>query len=153
MTQSAATNQGDLMAQVRNAAVNQSSLLPDDIRQKIQTDISGNDPLMRRLDMVQVLGRDPENTLTELSYDEAIDFAILQALHDSGVIRLDGVIDFITILKRNRVPLDRKGIDEYLKGVIGQINGQIQPQAYYGSPGTVDPEKTSLMDRIAFWRN
>lgn len=128
------------------------SNLPKDIRSKISEDSLNHDPLLRRLEMVQVLAPDPKNDLTELSDDESIDFALIEALHNSGVIQLDGVMEFFTILKRNRVALDRKRTNEYLKGLIGQVNGQIQPSMYYGSPGTVEPEKKSLLDKMMFWR-
>ncbi|WOF15996.1 hypothetical protein F1737_04400 [Methanoplanus sp. FWC-SCC4] len=133
------------------AALTQSNL-PEGIREKIREDATAYDPLLRRLDMVQVLGRDPDNTFTELSDDEAIEFGILESLHNSDVIKLDGVMIFFQLLKRNRVALDRKGTDEYIKALVGQINGQIQPHTYYASPGTVEQEKTGIMDRIMFWR-
>lgn len=128
------------------------SNIPGDIRQKISEDANVHDPLLRRLEMVQVLATDPKNDLTELSEDESIDFALLEALHNSDVIKLNGVMDFFMVLKRNRVSLDRKRTNEYLKGLIGQVNGQLQPTMYYGSPGTVEPEKKSILDKVMFWR-
>jgi hypothetical protein len=128
------------------------SNIPVDIRNKISEDANIHDPLLRRLEMVQVLATDPKNDLTELSEDECIDFAIIRALDETGVIKLDGVLKFLDYLKSNRVSLDRKRTDEYLKGLIGQVNGQLQPMPYYGSPGTVQPEEKGLMDKLMFWR-
>lgn len=132
------------------AAIN--SNIPEDIRKKISEDANIHDPVLRRLEMLQVLATDPKNDLTELSFDESIDFALIESLHNTGVIKLDGVMEFFTILKRNRVSLDRKRTNEYLKGIIGQVNGQLQTMQYYGSPGTVEPEKKSILDKIMFWK-
>jgi hypothetical protein len=124
-------------------------MIPDTMQERIRIG-QVIDPEIRHLEMVSVLGRDAENTLTELSYDEAIDFAILKSLHDSEIINLQAVIDFIQFLKVNRVALDRKGIDEYLKGIIGQ---PIKEYAPYGMPGTVNPEdKPGVLSKLAFWR-
>lgn len=128
-----------------------ASNIPEDLRKRIREDANMLDPLLRRLEMVQVLARTPKTDLTELSEDECIDFAILRALHDSNVIRLDAVMLFIDYLQANRASLDRKRVNEYLKGLIGQVNGQLQPAMYYGSPGTIE-EKKGLMDKLMFWR-
>ena len=128
------------------------SNIPADIRRKISEDANMHDPVLRRLEMVQVLAQNPKTDLTELSEDECIDFAIIRALHDMEVIKLDAVIKFFDYLQANRASLDRKRTNEYLKGLIGQVNGQLQPIQYYGSPGTVDPEKKSILDRMMFWK-
>jgi hypothetical protein len=129
-----------------------ASNIPEDIRKKISEDANMHDPVLRRLEMLQVLAQDPKNDLTELSFDESIDFALIEAIHRMKVLKLDGVIQFFEILKQNRVSLDRKRVNEYLKGIIGQVNGQLQPVQYYGSPGTVEPEKKSILDRMMFWK-
>lgn len=128
------------------------SNLPESIRNKISQDANVYDPSLRRLEMVQVLAQNPKSDLTELSEDECIDFALIRALHVSEVIKLDAVIMFFDYLKENRVSLNRKRTEEYLKGLIGQVNGQIQQGAYYGAPGTIEPEKKSIADRLMFWR-
>lgn len=131
------------------AQQNPITVIPDTMQQRIVQVGQVNDPQLKQLDMVSVLGRDASNTLTELSYDEVIDFAIIEAIHKEGILDLSAVVTFINLLKTNRVALDRKGVSEYLKGIIGQ---PVRDFAPYGMPGTVEEDKPGVLSRLMFWR-
>lgn len=109
------------------------------------------DPNLVRLEMARQLALDPLNDLTELSDDEIIDFCLIESLHELKVLDFSPVLKFYGFLKRDRPSLNRKRTDEYLKGLIGQISGQVQPMAYYGAPGTVMDEKPGFFDKINPW--
>ncbi|TSA54944.1 MAG: hypothetical protein D4R45_03275 [Planctomycetaceae bacterium] len=109
------------------------------------------DPFLLRLEMAGKLAEDPLNDLTEISTGEATFFAAIRTLHNGGVLDLSMVLDFEDNLKRNRVSIDRKRVDEYIKALVGQVAGNVPP-TNVGQPGTVEPEKNSLKDRLMFWR-
>ena len=128
------------------------SNIPDSIRESIEKHQAIENPDMHRLEQADLLISDPENDLTELSNDEAIDFALIEALHNTGVIKLNGTMEFISLLKRNRASLDRKRTDEYLKAVIGQVQPLPGAYAQVGSPGSFqEVEKPGLFARFMAW--
>jgi hypothetical protein len=136
--------------------MDRGEIISETARQSLRQNISSCDPALKRLEKVDVLGRHPDITLTELSRDEGIIFAVIEALskmetlkREEGV-RLPGVVEFFNLLRLNRVALDRKGIDEYLKAIIGQ------PQTAFpqlGNPGSLNVEdRPGLISRLMFWR-
>ena len=133
---------------------NTGAIIPDIIKAQISDGSKTpeiHDPSLKRLQQADVLGHDPENSLTELSNDECIDFAILEALHTHDIIRLKGTMEFLKILKRNRVALDRKRTDEYLKSIIGQVQ-RLPDYGAVGAPGSFEvEEKQSLVQRFVAW--
>ena len=129
-----------------------SGLIPAELKGKITAEVQSLDPNIKKLERLDKLGRRPDETLTELSNNETIYFSIIEALNDAEIIKTPAMNAFIAHLRINRVALNRKGIDEYLKGLIGQ------PQNYYpmlGAPGSFpQEEKRSWWDRISgLWRH
>lgn len=126
--------------------------IPDEIRNSLDIQKGVENPDMHRLRQADKLISNAEDDLTELSNNECIDFALIEALHNSGVIKLTGTMQFISLLKKNRASLDRKRVDEYLKAVVGQT--QPLPAAYsqIGAPGSFgETEKPSLFKRFGAW--
>jgi hypothetical protein len=125
--------------------------MPNDLKEKIKGDISNQDPSLKRLDMVGTIAQHPDENLTELSFDETVDYSVIEALTDAGVLDLSMVVTFLRYLRINRTALDRKRVDEYLRGIAAD-SGPIQPYVSYGAPGTVEPEKKGIVDTLMFWR-
>ena len=126
--------------------------IPDEIKNSLDIQKGIENPDMHRLRQADKLIEDHENDLTEMSNDECIDFALIEALHESGIIKLSGTMTFFGLLKRNRASLDRKRVDEYLKAVVGQ--SQPLPAAYsqVGAPGSfAETDKPSLFKRFGAW--
>lgn len=128
------------------------SNIPDSIKERSFTSGQMLDPALVRLQMAAKLAENPANDLTELSDDEIITFRLIEALHNADLgLDFTPVLDFYGMLKADCPSLDRKRTDEYLKGLIGQVSGQVQPYAYYGAPGTVSEEKPGFFDKINPW--
>lgn len=140
---------------IARRAANRGVLLtaiPDEIRNSLEAQKGIENPDMHRLRQADNLIADPVNDLTELSNDECIDFALIEALHKGGIINLSGTMAFLELLKRNRASLDRKRVDEYLKAVVGQT--QPLPTAYsqIGAPGSfTEIDKPSIFKRFGDW--
>lgn len=128
-----------------------ASIISEELKGKITAEVQSLDPSIKKLERLDKLGRNPDKTLTELSNTETIYFSIIEAMNDGGIIQTPSTLAFIEHLRINRVALNRKGIDEYLKGLIGQ------PQNFYpmlGAPGSFpQEEKKGWIDRITgLWR-
>lgn len=126
-------------------------IIPEELAGRISAEVQSLDPSIKKLERLDKLGRDPDKTLTELSNTETIYFSIIEAMNDGGIIKTPATLAFFDHLRKNRVAMNRKGIDEYLKGLIGQ------PQNFYpmlGSPGSFpQEEKKGLWDRVSgLWR-
>lgn len=107
---------------------------------------SDNNPSLVRLSKIDPLGRNPNETLTELSNDEGIIFSLLEAAHEFKIVDLPATMFFFERLRINRVPLNRKGIDEYLKAIIGQ---PVTTPTYGGAGSLGDEEKKpGIISRI-----
>lgn len=96
-----------------------------------------NDPRLQRLDRVDGLARAPERTMTEMTARETIYFALIEAIHRNRIVDLPGTVSFLSLLRENRVSLDRKGRREYLQGLIGTVAATTDPDRV-GTSGSLD---------------
>ena len=70
-----------------------------------------NDPRLQRLNRVDGLARAPERTMSEMTDRETVYFALIEATHRNGIVNLPGTVSFLSLLRENRVSLDRKGTE------------------------------------------
>jgi hypothetical protein len=115
----------------------------------LEQKVSDLDPRLKQLEKVDRLVEPAGPRMTELSNDEAIDFAILEALNDQKIVEILGCIRFIEFLRENRVSLDRKARKEFLQALIGSTSKT--DVSLVGAPGTMQPpqEKKSWWQ---FWK-
>ena len=93
--------------------------IPDDRLAALHTEATTNDPRLKRLEKVDGLIAPPERTMSEMTDRETVYFALIEAIHREGIVELPGTVEFLRLLRENRVSLDRKGRREYLQGLIG----------------------------------
>jgi len=96
-----------------------------------------NDPRLQRLNRVDGLARAPERTMSEMTDRETVYFALIEAIHRNGIVNLPGTVSFLSLLRENRVSLDRKGRREYLQGLIGTVAATTEPDRV-GTSGSLD---------------
>jgi len=125
-------------------------IISTELREGISKEVQSLDPSLQRLNRVDVLARRPDETLTELSPNEVIYFSAIEAMNETGIIDTPTVVNFFNRLRINRMAMNRKRVDEFLKGLNNQ------PQNIYpalGAPGSFPlEEKKSFVDRLMFWR-
>ena len=95
--------------------------ISDDRLSTLRKEATTNDPRLQRLARVDGLTSPPERTMSEMTDRETVYFALIEALHREKIVELPGTVEFLRLLRENRVSLDRKGRREYLQGLIGAV--------------------------------
>ena len=111
--------------------------ISDDRLAALKTSATTNDPRLQRLGRVDDLTAPPERTMSEMTAQETVYFALIEAIHRNGIVNLPGTVEFLGILRENRVSLDRKGRREYLQGLIGTVAATTEPDRV-GTSGSLD---------------
>lgn len=114
----------------------------------LEQKVSDLDPRLKQLEKVDRLADTSGPRMTEFTNDEAIDFALLEALHDQKIIEIPGCIKFIEALRENRVSLDRKGRREFLQALIGTTAGGKTNVEHVGVPGSMQPPQ----EKRSWWQ-
>lgn len=109
-----------------------------------------NDPRLQRLSRVDGLTAPPERTMSEMTAQETVYFALIEAIHRSGIVNLPGTVSFLSLLRENRVSLDRKGRREYLQGLIGTVAAATEPDRV-GTSGSLRDD-SSKKRWWQFWK-
>ncbi|QSZ66417.1 hypothetical protein RJ40_02345 [Methanofollis aquaemaris] len=114
----------------------------------LEQKVSDLDPRLKQLEKVDRLADSSGPRMTELTNQEAIDFAILEALNDQKIIEIPGCIKFIEALRENRVSLDRKGRKEFLQALIGTTSGGKTNVEHVGVPSSMHPPE----EKRSWWK-
>jgi len=123
--------------------------ISDDRLSALRQEATTNDPRLQRLARVDGLTSPPERTMSEMTDRETVYFALIEALHREKIVELPGTVEFLRLLRENRVSLDRKGRREYLQGLIGAVARE-DPSSV-GTPGSLHdaPDKKRWWQ---FWK-
>lgn len=124
--------------------------IDEDRVRALRTIATTNNPQLKRLERVDGLTAPPERTMSEMTGRETVYFALIESLHRSQIVDLPGTVSFLTLLRENRVSLDRKGRKEYLQALVG-ISVKEDATAI-GTPGSLhdNPDKKRWWQ---FWKN
>lgn len=109
--------------------------IPEDRLKALRQEATVNDPRLKRLEKVDTLAAPPERTMSEMTDRQSVYFALIEALHQEQIIELPGTVEFIRLLRENRVSLDRKGRREYLQALVGTTARENVDRL--GTPGTL----------------
>jgi hypothetical protein len=93
--------------------------ISDDRLATLRSEATVNDPRLQRLARVDGLTAPPERTMSEMTGGESVYFALIEALNREEIVKLPGTVEFLRLLRENRVSLDRKGRREYLQALVG----------------------------------
>ncbi len=123
--------------------------IPDDRLTALRREATTNDPRLQRLARVDGLTAPPERTMSEMTDRETVYFALIEALHREKIVELRGTVEFLRLLRENRVSLDRKGRREYLQALVG-TTAREDPDRI-GTPGSLHdaPDKKRWWQ---FWK-
>jgi len=124
--------------------------ISDDRLAALKTSATTNDPRLQRLGRVDGLTAPPERTMSEMTAQETVYFALIEAIHRNGIVNLPGTVEFLGILRENRVSLDRKGRREYLQGLIGTVAAATEPDRV-GTSGSLRDD-SSKKRWWQFWK-
>jgi len=114
----------------------------------LEQKVSDRDPRLKQLEKVDRLADTSGPRMTEMSNDEAIDFAILEALHHQKILEIPGCVKFIETLRENRVSLDRKGRKEFLQALVGTTSSGKTNIEQVGTPGSMHPQE----EKRSWWQ-
>lgn len=114
----------------------------------LEQKVSDLDPRLKQLEKVDRLADLSGPRMTEMSNDEAIDFAILEALHHQKILEIPGCVKFIETLRENRVSLDRKGRKEFLQALVGTTSSGKTNIEQVGTPGSMHPTE----EKRSWWK-
>lgn len=123
--------------------------ISDDRLKALRQEATVNDPRLKRLEKVDTLAAPPERTMSEMTGGESVYFALIEALHQEKIVELPGTVEFLRLLRENRVSLDRKGRREYLQGLVGTTARE--NAEHLGTPGSLNdaPDKKHWWQ---FWK-